>query len=127
MMEVFLGIALLACGYFAFRFFSLRSAVSKAEKELREISGELKENRMVKLPQPERGLEKLFLAINENLEAIRRERLSYQKKERDLKEQVENISHDLRTPLTGLLGYLKMIEREALGADDVLSFVLMCK
>lgn len=31
---------------------------------------------------------------------------------------MEEISHDLRTPLTAILGYLKMMDRESLEAED---------
>lgn len=109
--------ALLAVVCLAVRLRNIKKSMSRAAKELDEISRELMENRVVKLSVPERDLEELFLAINSNLDAIRQERLDCEKKERELKEQVENISHDLRTPLTAILGYLKMIDREELGDE----------
>lgn len=96
--------------YFACRLFWLRRSLRQAARSLKDISADLKENRVLKLPLPEQDLEYLLKAINENLQSIRLERLNYAKWEQELKEQVENISHDLRTPLTAIQGYLKMLD-----------------
>lgn len=104
--------------YLAFRLHTLYRAMEKAGKDLEEISEDLAENRVVKAAVPDKKLEKLLRAVNENLAAIRRERYVYMKNERKLKEQIENISHDLRTPLTAVLGYLKMIDTKELKEED---------
>lgn len=104
--------------YLLCRLFILKRSISRADKELQEISHQLDENRVVKLEAPEKELEHFLEIINRNLTDIRAQRQEYQQKERKLKEQVENISHDLRTPLTAVLGYLKMIDSEQMGAGD---------
>lgn len=103
--------------YLACRLLILKRAIQKVSRELREISLELDENRVVKMPVPEKELEELLEGINQNLEAIRIERRNYQQEELKLKEQIENISHDLRTPLTAVLGYLKMIDTEEMDSE----------
>lgn len=50
-------------------------------------------------------------AINEQLRLLRQERLRYQQGDRELKDAVISISHDLRTPLTAIFGYLDLLER----------------
>lgn len=50
--------------------------------------------------------------INEQLRLLRKERHRYQQGDLELKEAVTNISHDLRTPLTAINGYLDLLERE---------------
>lgn len=50
--------------------------------------------------------------INVHLALLRKERLRYQQGDLELKEAVTNISHDLRTPLTAICGYLDLLERE---------------
>ena len=69
-------VTMTAAVYFACRLFLLRSSIARAEKELLEISRELEQNRVVKLAAPERGLERLLEAVNENLMVIREERLT---------------------------------------------------
>lgn len=104
--------------YLVYRLFLLKRAVSSAEKELRSISDAPVENRIVKLAAPDRELEELLKAINGNLETVRKERLECLRHEQRLKEQIENISHDLRTPLTAILGYLKMIDTVNMSVED---------
>ncbi|MBP3272880.1 MAG: HAMP domain-containing histidine kinase [Ruminococcus sp.] len=50
--------------------------------------------------------------INRQLKKLRRQRHKYLRGDEELKTAVTNISHDLRTPLTAICGYLDLLERE---------------
>ena len=52
--------------------------------------------------------------LNRQLRQLRAQRQRYQNGDRELKEEVTNISHDLRTPLTAIRGYLDLMSRENL-------------
>ena len=56
----------------------------------------------------------LASALNRQLRQLRAERRRYQNGDRELRETVAGVSHDLRTPLTAILGYLELLEREEL-------------
>lgn len=60
-------------------------------------------------------MRKLAADINVQLRLLRKERHRYQQGDLELKEAVTNISHDLRTPLTAIKGYLDLLEREEKG------------
>ena len=52
--------------------------------------------------------------INIELKKLRDDHHRYQQGDAELKSAVTNISHDLRTPLTAICGYLELLEKEEL-------------
>ncbi|WP_139650629.1 sensor histidine kinase [Raoultibacter phocaeensis] len=124
-MIVALVLALAVGGYFCLRYFLLKRSIRRADRELREIVEDLGENRIVKLAAPDGDLERLLGTVNRALGSIRREAVLYARHEAELKSQVERISHDLRTPLTSMLGYLALIDESGLdeGARESLAIV----
>lgn len=56
------------------------------------------------------AMRSLAAAINRQLRLLRTERHRFQQGDNELKTAVTNISHDLRTPLTALCGYLDLLE-----------------
>lgn len=96
--------------YFGFRYFSILYAFRVMTKEIQEIQKDLTQNQILHLPLPNRHLAKVICSFNGTLEEIREERQKYEKREKEFQKQIENISHDLRTPLTVILGYLKLVK-----------------
>ena len=85
---------------------------------LREVSRELAEklrtdtNTLISLSSGDRAVRALAAQMNIHLQALRRERLRLQKGDAELKNAITNVSHDLRTPLTAICGYLELLEKE---------------
>lgn len=103
-----------AGGYFAFQYFSLLFAFKRIVRELDDIQKDLSQNQLLHSPIPNRHLKRLLAAFNASLESIQAERQKYEKREKVFQQQIANISHDLRTPLTVILGYLKLLKKEEL-------------
>ena len=87
---------------------------------LRECARELSErmatdtNTLIAVSTGDRAARRFAAEMNGQLRALRRERRRMQNGDAELKMAVTNISHDLRTPLTAISGYLDLLEREAL-------------
>ncbi len=108
---IILAVAVVMAGYFGFRYFSLALALDKICRDMEELSQDLTQNQILRLPAPDPHLKKLLKVMNSVLEAVRTERRHYELREREFRKQIENISHDLRTPLTVILGYLKLFRK----------------
>lgn len=89
--------------------------MQKSADEIRKIFGEClleDTNAQITVSSGDRYIRRLAADINRELKLLRRQRQKYQQGDRALKEAVTNISHDLRTPLTAISGYLELLEEE---------------
>ena len=69
-------------------------------------------NRLVTVSSGDRYVRRLAEQISVQLELLRKQRRQYLNGDRELKETVTSISHDLRTPLTAICGYLDLLEKQ---------------
>ena len=86
---------------------SLREAAEELDEKLRTDT-----NTLISISSGDRAVQSLVTHINRQLQALRRERLRLHSGNAELTAAVTNISHDLRTPLTALCGYLDLLEQE---------------
>ena len=98
--------------------FFLITKIIFIEKSIDEIHTEFQErlssdtNTLIDISSSDPHLRKLASEINIQLRLLRKERHRYKQGDLELKEAITNISHDLRTPLTAINGYLDLLERE---------------
>ncbi|MBE5966801.1 MAG: HAMP domain-containing histidine kinase [Lachnospiraceae bacterium] len=69
-------------------------------------------NTLISVSTRDRTMCKLADRINKELRILRKERRRFQRGDQELKEAITNISHDLRTPLTAICGYLELLDKE---------------
>lgn len=88
--------------------------MKKAAKEITsEFSRIVREdtNALIGISSGDSDMQRLADGINESLRGLRSEHLQYHQGNTELKTAITNISHDLRTPLTAICGYLYMIRK----------------
>ncbi len=69
-------------------------------------------NTLIDSSSGDRYMRNLANSINKGLRKLRAERHRFQQGDMELKDAITNISHDLRTPLTAICGYLDLLEQE---------------
>ena len=69
-------------------------------------------NILIDLSSRDRHMQNLADNMNRELKKLQSDRHRYQQGDTELKNAVTNISHDLRTPLTAICGYLDMLDKE---------------
>lgn len=69
-------------------------------------------NTLISISSKDSYMRNLAAEINVQLRLLRKEHHRYSQGDLELKEAVTNISHDLRTPLTAINGYLGLLEQE---------------
>lgn len=112
MTVILLALVLVLAVYFAIRFYLLKKALKETNEQLQDIQKDLKQNQVLHLPLPDHDLENLMHSLNCTLDAVRNERKEYAKRESEFQSEIEAISHDLRTPLTVILGYLGFLQKQ---------------
>ena len=69
-------------------------------------------NTLIDISTRDPYMRQLAADINMQLRLLRKQRHKYLTGDRELKEAVTNISHDIRTPLTAICGYLDLLDKE---------------
>ncbi len=93
-------------------------------KEINRLTLELKKlNRdgkieKLRLSLPNKNIENLIVEINTLIDDKRKMENIYKEKDMELREAIANISHDLRTPLTSIMGYVYLLNDDKLDKEE---------
>lgn len=85
-------------------------------KSIREINNNMSEilnsdtNNLITISTSNKEIIKLVSDLNNELKNLRMQKLQYESGNQELKRNITNISHDLRTPLTAINGYIDFIK-----------------
>ncbi len=108
---IIIGILLLIIFVLVAKVYFLRKSAQEIAEAFRDrVAADT--NSLIGISTRDPYMRKLAADINTQLRLLRKERHRYQQGDLELKEAVTNISHDLRTPLTAINGYLDLLERE---------------
>ncbi len=117
MIWIFLILLIVSMDFIA-RFYLLIKDIKQVNNEFEEISENIDCNRRLTYFSGNKTLEKLLITLNKYLQKAQREKIKYIRREKSIRNEIENISHDLRTPLTSMLGYLELLENESISDSE---------
>lgn len=89
--------------------------LQKSAKEIKNAFADrlmTETNTLIDISSNDKYMRELAASINIQLRKLREERHFFIEGNAELKNAVTNISHDLRTPLTAICGYLDLLEQE---------------
>lgn len=110
-------ISLIAVVYIV-RYYILTYSLKNIVKQLKDVKDDSNNDRLILITSFQKDIEELSILINEYIKANSSIRINAEDKVNKLRSQIENISHDLRTPLTSMLGYIKLLDKESLSSED---------
>lgn len=104
------------------KLFSYKRQIRDITNQIRAFK-ERKTNQKINTQIVDKDIEELALQINEYLELYKRNEQEKIIFENTLKQGIANMSHDLRTPLTSIIGYLKLLQNDEIDKKEALDIL----
>ncbi|GKU77303.1 sensor histidine kinase KdpD [Paenibacillus sp. L3-i20] len=75
----------------------------------------------------DRRLEALAVQINDQANLVIEAEARRRRTENELRQAIANISHDIRTPLTSIFGYIQLLEAKSITPEEKLEYITIVK
>lgn len=115
MMLVWIICAVLFFGLIAavIKIYILKRSIAEIREGFSErVLSSMDTNTLISVSSQDKEITRLAAAINSELRELRRLKRQFEQGDMELREAVTNISHDLRTPLTAICGYLDLMQSQ---------------
>ncbi len=99
------------------------------KKSIQEIRFSLKEilksdtNQLLTVSSSNPEIKELADDLNRELKDLRKQKLQYENGNEELQKSITNLSHDMRTPLTAISGYLDLIKDKKSKQEEYLAII----
>jgi signal transduction histidine kinase len=91
--------------------------------QLDEIIKNFGTNELVRTNSHSKSIVRFISKINQLIHLFKQDQQLTQRKERELKQEITNISHDLRTPLTSIKGFSELLTDPSLSKEEKQEYV----
>ncbi|CEG29035.1 sensor histidine kinase [Bacillus sp. B-jedd] len=97
--------------------------VKKMTKQLEEINNNFGTNELVRTNTHNKSLVRFAAKINQLIHLFKQNQQSVERREMELKQEITNISHDLRTPLTSIKGFSDLLKDPSISEAERKEFL----
>ncbi len=104
-------LVIIALGYFLTRLYFLKKEIKRATRQLSDLNKNITDKK-VDIRFFDRDIEKLAKEINNQIDLTKKAKAEKSLTENELKQAISYISHDIRTPMTSILGYMQLLESD---------------
>ena len=105
------------------RLLLLQWDVRRMTEQLEEISKHFGTNELLRTNTHNKHLARFADKINQLIILFKQNQQTFEKRELELKQEITNISHDLRTPLTSIKGFSELLSDPALSEEEKKEFL----
>ncbi|MEK4282322.1 MULTISPECIES: sensor histidine kinase [unclassified Cytobacillus] len=124
---VYLAVTLIIITVFILtRLYLLKKEIKRAGKQLHELNKGVTEKKL-DLAFFDKDIENLVKEINQQIDVTKQANAEKRRKENELKQAIANISHDIRTPMTSILGYIQFLESDELSSEKKAEYTSVVK
>ncbi|MGN0142173.1 MAG: sensor histidine kinase [Roseburia sp.] len=106
------------CIFLLIRFFSLKIGILRLEESFRAACGNRQGEQHICCSVPDKHLEKLAAECNRYISEFYRERYQHANEVTTIRREITNLSHDLRTPITSIIGYVDLMAEEGMTQEQ---------
>ena len=117
MEEFIIGLSLTILIVLLIIFILKTKEINRLTLELKKLNSEGKIEKL-RLSLPNKNIENLIVEINTLIDDKRKMENIYKEKDMELREAIANMSHDLRTPLTSIMGYVYLLNDDKLDKEE---------
>ena len=110
-MKYLLIVCLIIIVFLTMKIIAMRLSLKELREDFEERS-KIHTNTLLTVSSRDRRVRELASSMNETLVKLRDSYNRYENGDQEIKKAITNISHDLRTPLTAISGYLELAQRQ---------------
>lgn len=117
-MSICFFIIIIIIVYSVIKLICIKKSIKEIKKQLSLIL-KTDTNSLLTISSADKDIVELADNLNKELKELRKQKLKYENGNQELKKIITNISHDMRTPLTAIKGYISLIKEDRNKAEYI--------
>ncbi|SFR87737.1 sensor histidine kinase [Anaeromicropila populeti] len=108
----------IVCVFYIFRLLLLKRTIRQLTSDFKVSRKNIRGEQHVQMLSPDKDLELLAKECNLYVKEYFEEHYRHEKEISSIRNEITNLSHDLRTPITSIMGYIDLMEEEKLSDEQ---------